>query len=319
MVRERSDRGRVRRSAPDLADVQGQETAKRALEIAAAGGHPILLVGPGGSGKSLLGRCLPGLLPALSRDGEAALAEFYRRANLEPPCCTPLRLPHPSVTPSALLGRQRPGEVDLARGGVLFLDDLQAFGRRSLRALRESLETAPPRLSREPSLPPFLLAAAMRSCPCGCFDDPRRECTCPRWRLTRHWAPVRELLLDRFHLHVELHAVSAAGVSRRGGEASTVVAMRVRVARDRQRERHGGPLLKAHLQASALVEVCPLDSVGRQLLDHAGERLSFTAQTTAVVLRVARTIADLAGGGGITAPHLAEAIHYQALTGVERL
>jgi magnesium chelatase family protein len=155
----------------------------------------------------------------------------------------------------------------------------------------------------------------MRSCPCGCLGDPHRECSCPPWRLDRHWSAVRELLLDLFHLHVELHTVSPALRSRRGGEGSSHVAARVRSARERQRERYGGAQLNAHLPARALPEVCQLNSAGQQLLDRAAEHLPFTARTTAIVLRVARTIADLSGHDGITAPHVAEAIQYQCRGG----
>jgi magnesium chelatase family protein len=299
---------------PDLADVQNQETAKRALEIAAAGGHPILVTGPSGSGKTLLCRCLPALLPAWDDDARAAIAGTFLRAKLEPPGAPPLRAPHPSITPSAIIGGQRPGEVDLARGGVLFLDDLDAFGRRSLRVLRERLEEHTP--PAQPSPPLFLLAAAMRSCPCGCLGDPHRECACARWQRERHWSAVRELLVDLFHLHVELFIVGPPSHRRRGGEGTAQVADRVRAARDRQRERHGGALLNAHLPVGALPEVCRLDAAGQQLLDRAAEHLPFTARTTVTALQVARSIADLSGRDSITAPHLAEAIHYQRRGGV---
>jgi magnesium chelatase family protein len=151
----------------------------------------------------------------------------------------------------------------------------------------------------------------MRSCPRGCLGDPHRECTCPPWRLNRHWSAVRELLLDLFHLHVELLTVGPPSHRRRGGEGTAQVAERVRAARDRQRERHDGALLNAHLPAGALPEVCRLDAAGQQLLDRAAEHLPFTARTTATVLRVARTIADLSGRDSIAAPHVAEAIQYQ--------
>jgi magnesium chelatase family protein len=294
-----------------LADVQNQETAKRALEIAAAGGHPILLTGPSGSGKTLLCRCLPALLPAWDEDAQAAIAATYRRAKLEPPGVPPLRAPHPSIAPLTLTGRQRPGEVDLARGGVLFLNDLDAFGQRSLRVLRERLEEDT--LPAQPSPSPFLLAAAMRSCPCGCLGDPHRECACARWRRERHWSAVRELLVDLFHLHVELLTVSPSSHRRRGGEGTAQVVDWVRAARDRQRGRHGCAVLNAHLPAGALSELCRLDAAGQQLLDRAAEHLPFTARTPATVLRVVRTIADLAGRNGITAPHVAEAIDDLAL------
>jgi len=311
-VSEPADRQLDPARPPDLADVRNQEIGKRALEIAAAGGHPILLTGPSGCGKTLLGCCLPGLLPALTQDAAASLEEIYRRAKLEPPGAPPFRAPHPSIRPTALVGRLRPGELDLARGGVLFLDDLPSFGRRSLRELRRPLEeNGRPQRRDEPCQPPFLLVAAMRSCPCDCLGDAHRECRCPPWRLDRYWSPVKELVLDLIHLQAELLTVSPASLHRRGGEGSVQVAERVRGARARQRERHGCALLNAHLPARALPEICQLTCSGQQLLDRAAERLPFTARTTANVLRVARTIADLAGIDSITPPHLAEAIHYR--------
>lgn len=295
---------------PDLSDVEGHESVKRALEIAAAGGHPILLTGPSGCGKTLLGRCLAGLLPPPAEDHHDAVEAIYDQAGLEPPAAPPFRAPHPGTRPSILIGRRWPGEVDLARGGVLFLDDLRAFGRRCLQALRKPLEENGQR-SNGPSPPPFLLAASMRPCPCGDLGDPRRECSCPPWKLNRHWSAVRELLLDLFDFHVELDSVRSPFEHRRGGEGTSQVAERIIAARARQSERYGCSLLNAHLRTPALHEVCRLNPPGQQLLDAALDRLPFTARTTAAVLRIAQTIADLAGSDAITPPYLAESIHYQ--------
>ena len=315
--------------APDLADVKGQEAAKRALEVAAAGEHSILLVGPRSSGKSMLGRCIPSILPPPTRVEAEEIAEVYRRAKLDPPAGRPFRAPHFSTRPTALIGRGRkPGEVGLARGGVLFLDDLPAFGKRSLRALRPLLEVnggpvsgttttadtdtaaATPAATRSR----FMLVAAMRSCPCGHRHDWRRECSCAPWQLARYWAAVDELVLDLFDLHAQVPVVTMGELRSRYGEGSQRVAERVADARERQLRREGQETWNAHLPPWALPSWCEPDASGRRLLDTAYDRLGLTVRELGSTLQIARTIADLAGSEAVRAPQVAEAIQYRSLS-----
>jgi magnesium chelatase family protein len=297
---------------PDLADVKGLESAKRALEIAAAGGHPILLTGPSGAGKSMLARRLPGLPPPWTDDEAAVVGEIHQRAGLEAPSRPPFRAPHPCIRPSVLVGGEDPGEVALARGGVLFLDDLPAFGRRSLRALRQPLEEiGRPGPADRQAPPPFLFAAAVRPCPCGHLGDPDHDCNCSPRKLDRHWSAVSDCLLDLIHLHVEVDQVSQSEL-RVGGECSHQVAERVAAARSRQRERVACGVLNAHLPARALPEVCRPNAAARQLVDDATDRLGLTVRAVEILLRVARTVGDLAGVEEVRLQDVAEALRFRA-------
>lgn len=306
----------------DLAHVKGQEAAKRVLEVAAAGGHPVLLTGPEGAGKTLLGQSLPGLLPPPTGEEAAEIARRYQDAGLDPPGGRPFRAPHWTTRPADLVGQGRkPGEVDLARGGVLFLDHLPRFGRRSLRALREPLEgNRGPSLGGEggPAAGGFLLAAAMRPCPCGRLghppDFPGEHCSCPSWKVARYSEAVRELFLDLVHLHVEVPAIGLSELRSRCGETTREVSQRVALAWHRQRDRPEQGTLNASLRPWALPKWCSPDDAGRRLLDLAYERLGLTVREVGVVLRVSRTIADLAGSEAVRAPHVAEAIQYRSLS-----
>jgi magnesium chelatase family protein len=298
----------------DLAHVKGQEAAERAVEVAAAGDHSLLLIGPRAGGKTMLARCLPGLLPPPTREEAEEIAEVYRRARLDPPAGRPFRAPHFSTRPTGLVGGGRkPGEVDLARGGVLFLDDLPAFGKRSLRALRKALEGD--NLHRPGGdldhRSRFMLVAAMRSCPCGHLHDWCRHCSCAPWELARYWSAVEELVLDLILLHAEVHTVCLSTLRSRSGEESRQVAERVAAARDRQLRREGQETWNAHLRPWALPKYCEPDPSGRKLLETAQERVGLTVREIGTILRIARTSADLAGSERVRVPDMAEAIQYR--------
>jgi magnesium chelatase family protein len=299
----------------DLLHVKGQEAAKRAVVVAAAGDHSLLLIPPRAGGKTMLARCLPGLLAPPTGEEAEEIAEVYRGAKLDPPSGRPFRAPHFSIRPTGLIGGGRkPGEVDLARGGALFMDDLPAFGKRSLRAIRPLLEDDAPELSTGSGVDTrsrFMLVAAMRSCPCGHLHDWRRHCSCAPWELARYWSAVDELVLDLIHLHAEVSTVCLSTLRSRSGEESRQVAERVAAARDRQLRREGQDTWNAHLRPWALPKFCEPDPSGRKLLETAQERVGLTVREIGSILRIARTSADLAGAEKVRVPDVAEAIQYR--------
>lgn len=306
---------------PCLSEVRGQQQARRALEIAAAGGHSILLQGPPGTGKSMLAQRLPGLLPPMSEDeaAEAATIQSLGSAGFDPQHwgLRPFRAPHHTASAAALIGggnEPRPGEVSLAHHGVLFLDELPEFSRHVLETLREPMETGEVRISRaarQATFPArFQFVAAMNPCPCGNLGHPARACRCTPEQVSRYRARISGPLLDRIDLHVTVGVPGEAELlDAPPAETSAAVARRVSAAARRQAARQG--VANARLSGLALERQTPLSPSARTLLGRAmaGDRLS--ARAAHRVLRVARSIADLDAADAISAAHLAEALQYR--------
>lgn len=312
---------------PDLSEVRGQEGAKRALEVAAAGGHNLIFIGPPGSGKTMLARRLPGILPPLTLAESIAVTKIWSLVAEEPPSSLvsrrPFRSPHPGTSTAGMIGGgsvPRPGEASLAHAGVLFLDELPEFRRDALEALRQPLEeghvTVVRTRARLDFPARFSLLAAMNPCPCGHLGDPRHECRCPRPLIERYRSRVSGPLLDRIDLHVEVPAVTLSELRSRPAEKSADVAERVLAARDRQRHRFGvasSTPINAAMGPEDLRLHCPLADDPQRLLDAAFERLHLSVRAVTRILKVARTIADLEGVNAIAPGHVAEAIQYRTL------
>ena len=306
---------------PDLRDVKGQENAKRALEIAAAGGHNLSFIGPPGSGKSMMAARLPGLLPPLTPEELLQTSMIHSVAGLiargQLTRARPFRSPHHSASMAALTGgghKAKPGEVSLAHNGVLFLDELPEFPRAALEALREPLESGHIRISRaarQTEFPArFQLVAAMNPCPCGFLGHPTRACRCTPDQVSRYQAKLSGPLLDRIDLHVEVPALPPENLfTHQPGESSASVRERVIAARDRAQSRQGSA--NQTLAGRALDEHTNADAAALKFLNTAAARLGWSARGSHRALRVARTIADLEGGGPVRRVHIAEALIYR--------
>jgi magnesium chelatase family protein len=313
----------VRPAYPDFNEVKGQQQAKRALEVAAAGGHSVLMIGPPGTGKSMLAARFPGVLPALSEAESLQVAAVHSVSTSGFDAARwgerPFRAPHHSASTAALVGGgsvPRPGEISLAHHGVLFLDELPEFDRDVLEALREPIETgrvAISRAARQVEFPArFQLLAAMNPCPCGHCGDRSGRCRCTPERIARYRGRISGPLADRIDIKLEVPAPREAElVAPAASECSAAIAVRVTRAREAQVVRQGKP--NALLGSREIDRHCATGREGGELLRHALARLLLSARAYHRVLRVARTIADLAGSGAIGAEHVAEAIQYRRL------
>jgi len=327
--------------AADLAEVKGQEHVKRALEVAAAGGHNMLMIGPPGSGKTLLARSMPAILPSLSLDEALDVTRIYSVADALPPDeplirHRPFRAPHHTISYAGLIGGghwPRPGEISLAHRGVLFLDELPEFGSRLLEMLRQPLEDKMVAISRSAgslTYPAnFTMVAAMNPCPCGFYGDAEKECTCSPSMISRYQKRISGPLLDRIDIHVDVPRVNYDKLtSDRLGEPSRVVRARVEAARQLQRERFQslreeaqaeagnqqlgkGIVCNADMGPAEIRGFCAVDDAGNQLLKAAMRQMQLSARAYHRILKLARTIADLAGNERIQTAHLAEAIQYR--------
>jgi magnesium chelatase family protein len=328
-VNSRDEFLRLQTYLPDFSEVKGQESVKRSLEVAAAGGHNIIMIGPPGSGKTMLAKRIPSILPPLTLEEALETTKVYSVAGLLPRnaglvSSRPFRSPHHTISDSALVGggsTPRPGEISLAHHGVLFLDELPEFARNVLEVLRQPLEDQRVTISRSKlsvEFPAsFMLVCAMNPCPCGNYGNPAQECTCSTLQIQKYAGKISGPLLDRIDIHVEVPAVKYGQLSsKRNGESSESVRTRVMAARDVQARRFEGKrgvFCNSDMGPAEIQESCGVDAEGSELLKNAMGRLGLSARAYDRILKVARTIADLDGGDQIRSHHLAEAIQYRSL------
>ncbi|HQJ75941.1 MAG TPA: YifB family Mg chelatase-like AAA ATPase [Bacteroidota bacterium] len=313
----------------DFADVKGQENVKRSLEVAAAGAHNVIMIGPPGSGKTMLAKRIPSILPPLTFEEAIETTKIHSIAGLLPHNSTvlttrPFRSPHHTISDAALVGGgqvPRPGEISLAHFGVLFLDELPEFARNVLEVLRQPLEDSHVTVSRSKlsiDYPAnFMLVCAMNPCPCGNYGNPNQECTCTNQQIQKYISKISGPLMDRIDIHIEVASVKYKELSdKRHGEPSSMIRERVIKAREIQRKRfenYKSVFTNADMQSKEIREFCKLDDKCEILLNNAMTKLGLSARAYSRILKVSRTIADLDSSDNIRADHISEAIQYRSL------